>query len=181
MKKAQLVLILCLLWFSSVSQSKVSVFYDGTFDFAAQQTYDFSLKTKKMVEKQFHNQPYFMTALIRKLNEKGYKQMEKNPDLIVDLKFSSNKSLELGKQPHTAYSKRRTPRNRSRQVRTVNKPTLTKETKAKWIIYIKDAGSNRTIWTGIWTGEPDPDVKPEKRKKRIDKVLKKMFKRFPKD
>jgi len=183
MKKHQVLLLLCVISFTSFSQSNVSVLYDGTHDFTSQSTFDFSKATKRKVEKQFSGQPYFLTALKTKLNEQGFIQTDEAVDLIVDINLAIEKSLELNKQQNTVHLRYRSkPKARNQYIGQLSSiPKITEEKKARLIINIIDQKKKLTVWTGIWTGEPNPDIKPKKRKKKIDKVLKKMFKSFPKD
>ena len=181
MKKIQFIAFFLAICLSSAAQNKVSVLYDGDFDFTSLKTFDYSNATYKLQEK-FIKQPYASKALIKHLKEKGVEKVDGQADAVVDIKVSFDKSINVNKQKRTVYSNyRATPRARGRYIGTVDTNPIEKEEKARLVINIIDQKSNQAVWTGFWQGEPDPDMDPEKRQKKIEKVLKKMFKKYPEE
>ena len=119
MKKLLISVLSLFLFATSHAQSKVSVLYDGDFDFSTFATFDFSKATYRLGD-QFKQQPYLAKTLITNLEEKGVKKRKGVVDAIVDVKVSYDRSINVSKQPKTVYSRYYgAPRARGRYVGTV--------------------------------------------------------------
>jgi len=169
-------LLLCL--GSSLSAQKVSVLYDGDFDFGTLKTFDFSPATYKRGT-QFKRQPYLRKSLEKHLAEKGVAKSDLPVDAIVDVLVSQDKSISVSRNPQAISRNRASAAVRNRTVKAVPANTIQEEVRGKLVINITDRASKDIVWTGIWQGEADPDMKAEKRKKKVEKALKKMFKKYP--
>ncbi len=175
MKTLHIIIYLILTCFTSVAQKKISVIYDRDFDFKSLKTFDFSESSYDLGQK-FKKQPYAAKVLIENLSKKGVERIKGEPDALVEVSISFSKAIKINKHPHTIYySYHAAPGARRRYLGTVH----TKSLKARLAINIIDQKSKQTVWTAVWLGEPDPNMKPDKRKRKIRKMIRRMFKNYP--
>ncbi|MEM6526278.1 MAG: DUF4136 domain-containing protein [Bacteroidota bacterium] len=175
MKKIFIVLIMVPMYFTTEAQKKISVVYNRDFDFSSLETFDFSRSAYALSQK-FKKQPVVAPVLIENLAKAGVKKVKSEADAIVDVNMSFTKSIKIDKDSRTLhYRYTTTPFPRLRYAGAVNNKPL----KVRLWINIIDRQSNQTVWTGVWLGEPDLNIPPDKRNKKVEKIIRKMFKKYP--
>jgi len=171
MKGLSFVFFFCFSFY--LSAQKVSSIYDGEYDFSGAKTYDWSLATKRKMKK-FINIPYGSREIIKHFEKYQYTLNSDDPQLIVDIDIKQSKSVELQKSSSVRTNRRHY--SRSPQVR---KPEIVQDHKGTFTFKLIDPKTNHAIWLATSTMKIDDDVDVEKRQKKVTKLIKKMFKKFP--
>lgn len=184
MKKLILIISMLLVCIAATAQKGVTVIYDTSFDFEKLSSFAYSESTL-LLAKKFNNSGFFGITLSNQLGEKGIKHADdpESADVIVNVKLSYDESVKVTTEPHTVYGRYyaapRAGRGIYRTSGTVYTKSVSKEKTAQLVISIIDKDSRQEIWTGVWFGEPNPDMPLDKRMNKVEKVLKKMFKTYP--
>jgi hypothetical protein len=174
--------ILFIILSSGLAAQKVSSVYDGDYDFNGPKTYNWSKSTKKQMEK-FVNIPFASTEIIKHFKKYGYELKERGlTDLIVNIDIKQSKGIDV--EERNPVPPRPIPLNRRyRTVPNTRKVpgSVTPTHEGTFILKLIDPKSKHAVWIATGTDEIDEDMKLEKRQKRIEKMVKKMFKKFPAD
>ena len=179
MKKLHLIICLCFMYCAATAQKKISVFYDRDFDFKSLKTFDFSESSYHLARK-FKKRPYLAEALIKNLGKKGLQKMKGQSDAMVDVSIAFRKVTDVNKHPHMVYSRNHmAPGSGDMYISPVYTTSLEEGIKARLVIKVIDQNSDQMVWTGVWLGESYLHIKPGKRKKKVEKMIRKMFKKYP--
>ena len=155
-------------------QVKVSTDYDKETDFSKFKSYNFTEEALNLPLNDL-NKKRLITAVSNELSKKGMSKSD-NPDVLVDIKVSAEK-----KQSATATTDWYGAGYRYRWGGGFTTTSINVNDYLEGTIFIDfiNAGSNQLVWQGRGVGTLNPDAKPEKREKRIDKGVAKIFKKYP--
>ena len=163
---------------------KVSYDYDRDQNFARLQTYAFKdIPTKETVASQTttYDAPFvkerIQEAVASQLEARGMRRDNEHPDVYVD----TRQTFET-RQDYTVYSPYGWgwgygwgygwgPGYTDVQVRDIIVGTLT--------IDLRNAATGELVWRGVGVKTVHPTAKPERRDKRVVKVVAKIFKNYP--
>ncbi|TRX54889.1 DUF4136 domain-containing protein [Fulvivirga sp. M361] len=179
MRKLHLIICLTLIYCTVTAQKKISVVYNKDFDFKSLKTFDFSESSYHLVRK-FKNPPYIAKVLIENLGKKGMQKMTGQADAIVEVSIGFRKVIDVKKHSYMVYSRNHmAPGSSNMYVGPVYTTSLEEGKKARLVVKIIDKKSDKIVWTGVWMGESFLRIKPGNRKKKVEKMIRKMFKKYP--
>ncbi len=143
--------------------------YDRTADFSKYRTYNW-IPSRTTVD-QLTDQE-IRRAVDKQLAEKGLVRVEQNPDLLVDYQFTVREQQQIETWGDPAWG----PGWRSPTWATT---TVTSVPVGTIVVDIFEPARRQLVWRGVGTRTIDPSGDPEKRAKRLDKGMAKLFKNYP--
>ena len=155
-------------------QVRVSMDYDKETDFSKFKNYNFTEGALQLPVNDL-NQRRLITAINNELSRKGLTKSD-SPDMLVDIKVSAEK-----KQSATATTDWYGAGYRYRWGGGFTTTSINVNDYTEGTIFIDfiDNDSNKLVWQGRGVGTLSPNLKAEKREKRIDKAINKIFKKYP--
>ncbi len=156
--------------FSTTALARVDVDFDETIDFARYKTYAWRAGTPtkdSLMQKRIEN------AVEGQLEAKGFIKKEGAPDLYV-ITYASGKTEQVVNVNNVGYAGYGWGGWNRWGPTTVNVYDIKTGT---LMVDLVDAGSNELVWRGVATKTLSEN--PQKIAKLINKVVAKMFKKFP--
>jgi len=143
--------------------------YDSVVDFSGLTTYSWLASAQIVNDPQGQWEPRGFDAdeeirflINREMRQRGFTQVEKNPDVYVAFLAGVNmEALNLKKDPKTKLR------------------VLTKEPEGALAVVLLDAESSEAIWGAVAGDKVDTKYSIEDSKKRLDYAVTKMFARWP--
>lgn len=156
------------------SQVKVSYDFDKETDFSKFSSYNFTEEAMKLPVNDL-NRKRLLTAVDNEMSKRGFSKTD-NPDLLIDLKVTTEM-----KQSATATTDWYGSGYRYRwgSTFTTTNIDITEYTEGTIFVDLIDTSTSKLVWQGRGIGTIHPSVKAEKREKRINKGLAKIFKNYP--
>jgi hypothetical protein len=166
MRLARFATVICLIGFVSASLAKVQVQHDPNADFAAYQTYAWIEGTPATTE-QFQN--WIVESIDKELQSKGLKRVaEDEADVFV-------KSLAFGESEIIAGGSYAVAPTWNVGILRVDVRDVTT---GSLMIELVDPGTEQPVWRAIGSETMDRR-EPNKIRQKIQKVARKMFRKFP--
>ena len=158
----------------SFGQVKVSHDYDNDADFSQFSSYNFTEKALKLPINDL-NRKRLIAAINNELANKGFSQSD-NPDVLIDIHVTADR-----KQTATATTNYYGRGYRYRWGGGFSSTNIDVYDYIEGTIFIDliSTESNQLVWQGRGVGTISQDVKPEKREKRINKAVAKIFRNYP--
>jgi hypothetical protein len=159
-------LVLCL---ASRAAAEVQVGYDESVDFSVYKSYTWG-KGTPAARPEF--QEWIVEAIERELGDRG---LVKTSGSDADLRVESVAFSELDVATRNAYVT-----STAGDFGIITSGAVASAT-GTLMVDLLDAATNESVWRAVATEMMPSDVKPEKVRKVIGKVTKKMFRDFPPD
>lgn len=174
--KLFLVLVLTVLISATAQAQKVNTDYDKTADFTQYKTYSWGEGTPA---KNPLGHQYIIAGIDAQLAAKGWRKVESDSDIVVIYSASTSSETQI----HTFDSGGAWGGYRwgwggyGGMVGGTSTTTVSKIRVGELIIDMADVKNKGFVWRG--TASDTMSDNPEKNKKKVDKALAKMFKKFP--
>lgn len=165
-----------LLNFQSFGQVQATCDYDKTVDFSQYKTFKFTEEALHY-EMQELNRRRILEAIRNEMTTKGLQESD-DADLLVNFHISAH--LEEQQTATTNYYGAG-GRYAYRWGTGFSTTSIDIDTYVAGTVFIDliDADENHLVWQGRGAGTYQEDISPEKRAKRIDKGVAKIFKKYP--
>lgn len=169
-------ILLILIQTQLFAQVKTTYDYDGSVDFSQYKTFKFT-EDASNYEMQELNRKRMLDAIRNELISKGLSESDK-ADVFVN--FYINAHQEQRQTANTNYYGAG-GRYAYRWGAGFSTTTIDVESYIAGTVFIDliDAGENNLVWQGRGDGTYDENISPEKREKRINKGVAKIFKNYP--
>ncbi|BDC98530.1 DUF4136 domain-containing protein [Persicobacter psychrovividus] len=158
---------------SACSSMRITSDYDREANFSQYSTFSFMLKdpsAKINVGLNELNQRRVMSNVGAEMAARGYEEVQKNPDLLINFYLKTQNKQDVMYDPYWGgwygmWGPYRQPYS------------VTEYTEGNMVIDIVDAKKKQLIWQGVATGAMDSDVKdPDK---QVAKIIQEIFTRYP--
>lgn len=174
-------IIVAILFLISITVSKAQI--KSTFDYAMDEdfsnykTFKFATEDTLGIINEF-NQKRIEEEIIKQLTSKGLVVAEDSTDLFINYFVVTNESKRA-----TGSTNYYGPRGRwgYRYGGGFSSTSIDVESYTTGTLFIDliDTKKNALVWQGRSSGEFKEEISPEKRKKRIEKSISKLFKNYP--
>jgi len=173
-KLVSFVCVMVMICFVSFGQVRVSHDYDKEADFTQFSSYNFTDEALKLPINDL-NRKRLIAAINNELVNKGLTESN-SPDLLIDIKVTADR-----KQTATATTDYYGRGYRYRWGGGFSSTNIDVHDYIEGTIFIDliSTASNQLVWQGRGVGTISQDVKPEKREKRINKAVTKIFSKYP--
>ncbi|MFQ5935324.1 MAG: DUF4136 domain-containing protein [Acidiferrobacterales bacterium] len=165
MKRKRFLSLLVVLTFATLADAKVSVNFDETVDFAEYKTYAWHKGTPAadtLIQSHIEN------AINDQLGTRGLSKTADQPDMYVVVHVTTKENKQVI-DSWLGYDSKSGHWGRHKQMTTVEVGTL--------MVDLLDGKSKKLVWRGVATKTLEP--RPKNPKKTIDKIVARMFRRFP--
>lgn len=175
MKRVYAFCICSVVWMACSSPIKVSSDYDKAANFSRYKTYAFTEGAEKLPVTDI-NRTRLLQAVSNELAKEGFTKSDQ-PDVWVDLKMLTENKRSATATTSPMYG----PGYGYTMAPTFSTTSIEAEHYLKGTLFVDmiDLSTRQLVWQGRAEGIIDPQASPEKRERKINVVMQKIFTKYP--